>query len=94
MESLQELDVLQAALNEAIDAIREELSTHNLPPLSTSGHTHPLDDSHYTPSPRIFEARKLALGERINVCVCREVSHALPDILQARSYVLYLKAQI
>ncbi|KAJ7903795.1 S-adenosyl-L-methionine-dependent methyltransferase [Mycena olivaceomarginata] len=67
MESLQELDVLQAALNEAIDAIREELSTHNLPPLSTSGHTpHPLDDPHYTPSPRIFEARKLALGEPIS----------------------------
>ncbi|KAJ7920785.1 S-adenosyl-L-methionine-dependent methyltransferase [Mycena leptocephala] len=63
MDSPQELDVLQAALNEAIDAIREELSTHNLPPLSTSGLTpHPLDDPHYTPSPRLFEARKLALG--------------------------------
>jgi hypothetical protein len=68
MDSPQELDVLQAALNEAIDAIREELSTHNLPPLSTSGLTpHPLDDPHYTPSPRLFEARKLALGEWIGI---------------------------
>ncbi|KAJ7211797.1 S-adenosyl-L-methionine-dependent methyltransferase [Mycena haematopus] len=63
MDLPQELDILQAALNEAIDAIREELSTHHLPPLSTSGCTaHPLDDPQYTPSPRMFEARKLALG--------------------------------
>ncbi|KAJ6466294.1 S-adenosyl-L-methionine-dependent methyltransferase, partial [Mycena sanguinolenta] len=62
MDSPQELDLLQAALNQAIDAIRDELSAHNLPPLSTSGHSaHPLDDPQYTPSPRMFEARKLAL---------------------------------
>ncbi|KAF8208509.1 S-adenosyl-L-methionine-dependent methyltransferase [Mycena galopus ATCC 62051] len=63
MDSCEELDVLQATLNEALDAIREELSANKLPPLSTSGHTtHPLDDPHYTPSPKLFEARRLALG--------------------------------
>ncbi|KAJ7719958.1 S-adenosyl-L-methionine-dependent methyltransferase [Mycena metata] len=63
MQSSQELDILQVTLNKAIDAIREELLTHNLPSLTTSAHTpHPLDDPHFIASPRLFEARKQALG--------------------------------
>ncbi|KAJ7510519.1 S-adenosyl-L-methionine-dependent methyltransferase [Mycena galericulata] len=63
MDGPRELDLLQATLNEAIDAIREELLAKGLPPLSTlGGKPHPLDNPQYVASPRLFEARKLALG--------------------------------
>ncbi|KAK7014197.1 putative O-methyltransferase [Favolaschia claudopus] len=60
---MDELDALQASLNCALDALRDELSAQNLPPLSsTATEQHPLDDPAYLSSPRIFEARRLALG--------------------------------
>ncbi|KAK7055354.1 putative O-methyltransferase [Favolaschia claudopus] len=60
---MDELDALQASLNGALDALRDELSAQNLPPLSsTATEQHPLDDPAYLGSPRIFEARRLALG--------------------------------
>ncbi|KAF7373539.1 putative O-methyltransferase [Mycena sanguinolenta] len=60
---MQELDALQAALNKALDTIREELSIQGLPELSsTAEEQHPLDDPTFLSSPRLFEARRLALS--------------------------------
>ncbi|OBZ74915.1 O-demethylpuromycin-O-methyltransferase [Grifola frondosa] len=59
----KELDVLQAHLNEALDTIRLELGVASLPALSSSAlEPHPLDSPSFLPSPRLFEARRLALG--------------------------------
>jgi hypothetical protein len=61
---MHELDSLQRALNKAIDTIRDELSMQGLPNLSsTAQEQHPLDDPAYLGTPRLFEARRLALGK-------------------------------
>ncbi|OBZ67873.1 Demethylsterigmatocystin 6-O-methyltransferase [Grifola frondosa] len=58
-----ELDLLQNHLNASIDAIREELAIAALPPLSSQAvKPHALDDLLFLPSPRLFEARRLAIA--------------------------------
>ncbi|KAK0498922.1 S-adenosyl-L-methionine-dependent methyltransferase [Armillaria luteobubalina] len=60
---MSELDVLQTSLNCALDAFREELAKENLPQLSTfSIESHQLDAPEFLPSPRLYEARRLALA--------------------------------
>ncbi|KAJ6561218.1 S-adenosyl-L-methionine-dependent methyltransferase [Mycena vulgaris] len=60
---MHELDALQSALNRALDTIRDELTIQGLPELSSTAEAqHPLDDPAYLGSPRLFEARRLALG--------------------------------
>ncbi|KAJ7982927.1 S-adenosyl-L-methionine-dependent methyltransferase [Mycena polygramma] len=60
---MHELDALQNAFNNALDAIRDEIANQGLPELSsTAEEQHPLDDPSYLGSPRLFEARRLALG--------------------------------
>ncbi|KAK0194556.1 S-adenosyl-L-methionine-dependent methyltransferase [Armillaria mellea] len=60
---MSELDTLQISLNRALDAFREELTNENLPQLSTfSIEPHPLDAPGFLPSPRLYEARRLALA--------------------------------
>lgn len=59
----EELDSLQRTLNHAIDTFRQELIAANLPPLSLSAtEPHPLDDCSFLAPPRLYEARRLALG--------------------------------
>lgn len=59
-----ELDALQLTLNHAIDTFRRELVAANLPPLSSQAtEPHPLDDCTKLAPPRLYEARRLALGE-------------------------------
>lgn len=61
--ALSELDALQASINQSIDAIRAEISSQGLPELSNYAQKpHPLDDPNYLSSPRLYEARRLALG--------------------------------
>ncbi|KAJ7455810.1 S-adenosyl-L-methionine-dependent methyltransferase [Mycena latifolia] len=68
---MHELDALQSALNKALDAMRDELSRQGLPELSSTAHEqHPLDDVAYLGSPRLFEARRLALGTTSMSLVC------------------------
>lgn len=60
---ISELDALQTSLNGALNAFREELTKAKLPELSTfSLEPHPLDSPEYLPSPRLYEARRLALA--------------------------------
>ncbi|KAK0469010.1 S-adenosyl-L-methionine-dependent methyltransferase [Desarmillaria tabescens] len=60
---MSELDALQSSLNHALDAFREELTKAKLPQLSTfSIEPHPLDAPEFLPSPRLYEARRLALA--------------------------------
>jgi hypothetical protein len=69
---LTELDALQSSLNDSIDAIRTELHTNGLPELSNySQKPHPLDDPNYTSSPRLYEARRLALGTQLHFASSR-----------------------
>ena len=66
---MSELDALQTSLNRALDAFREELTKENLPQLSTfSIEPHPLDAPEFLPSPRLYEARRLALGMKSRYC--------------------------
>ena len=59
----EELDSLQKTLNHAIDTLRYELIAANLPPLSLQAtEPHPLDDCSFPVPPRLYEARRLALG--------------------------------
>ncbi len=61
--NITELDALQRTLNHAIDTFRSELAAAKLPPLSLNAtEPHPLDDCTYLPPPRLYEARRLALG--------------------------------
>lgn len=61
--ALSELDALQASINQSIDAIRAEITNQGLPELSNfSQKPHPLDDPNFLCSPRLYEARRLALG--------------------------------
>ena len=65
---LQELDALQQTMNVALDAIRDELKNGRLPELSNfASERHPLDDPTFVCPPRLYEARKLALGTLIHV---------------------------
>lgn len=58
-----ELASLQASLNTSLDVVQDELHLCGLPPLSSSGTSrHPLDDPAFESSPRLYEARRLALG--------------------------------
>jgi len=58
-----ELDSLQTTLNQAIDAIREELDAGGFPDLSTlSTEAHPFDQPSPLPSARFCNARMDALG--------------------------------
>ncbi|KAG1863570.1 S-adenosyl-L-methionine-dependent methyltransferase [Suillus subalutaceus] len=60
-----ELDRLQSCLNFALDTLRKEMDSSQLPPLSQYNSVeHPLDDpTTYLPSTALFEARRLSLGE-------------------------------
>ena len=59
----EQLDSLQKTLNHAIDTLRYELTAANLPPLSLQAtEPHPLDDCSFPVPPRLYEARRLALG--------------------------------
>lgn len=61
--SLQELDSLQDTLNDALNTIRHEIRKNRLPELSTSATSpHPLDDSTFLCPPKLYKARRLALG--------------------------------
>ena len=61
---LSELDALQANLNRALDTIRVELKEAELPEYSSfSTSRHPLDNPDVLTPPRLYEARRLALGE-------------------------------
>ncbi|KAG2057461.1 S-adenosyl-L-methionine-dependent methyltransferase [Suillus hirtellus] len=59
-----ELDRLQACLNLALDTLRKEIDSSQLPPLSQqSSVAHPLDDpTTYLPSAGVFDARRLSLA--------------------------------
>ncbi|KAG1874378.1 hypothetical protein F4604DRAFT_1955384 [Suillus subluteus] len=70
-----ELDRLQSCLNFALDTLRKEMDSSQLPPLSQySSVEHPLDDpTTYLPSTALFEARRLSLaclGELKNLVQC------------------------
>ncbi|KZT28364.1 S-adenosyl-L-methionine-dependent methyltransferase [Neolentinus lepideus HHB14362 ss-1] len=58
-----ELEGLQVILNDALNAIQAELTIARLPALSNCAQIqHPLDDLNYLPSPRLYEARRLAIA--------------------------------
>ncbi|KAI0260753.1 S-adenosyl-L-methionine-dependent methyltransferase [Gloeopeniophorella convolvens] len=60
---LSELDSLQASINEALNAIRDEIRQNKLPELSNhASERHPLDEPTFVCSPRLYEARRLALA--------------------------------
>ncbi|EMD32289.1 hypothetical protein CERSUDRAFT_77587 [Gelatoporia subvermispora B] len=66
---MSELHQLQTNLNKALDAIREELEVHRLPDLSSfSAEPHPLDSPEFICPPRLYEARRLALGKFYSSC--------------------------
>lgn len=59
-----ELDALQVTLNQTLDVIREEIRSQGLAELSNyAQEPHPLDDPNRICNPRLYEARRLALGE-------------------------------
>ncbi|KAI0028271.1 hypothetical protein K488DRAFT_80771 [Vararia minispora EC-137] len=61
--SVDELDQLQIAFNQALDTIRVEMSRNVLPPFSSdASHRHPTDEPSYMPSPELYKARRIALG--------------------------------
>lgn len=62
MASVSELLCLQRALNGALDSLRDEMKRQSLPELSSKAQRHPMDDPTYLCSPRLYEARRLALG--------------------------------
>lgn len=63
MPNMDELEALQATLNRALDAVRDEMKQAQLPSLSNyDTERHPLDDPLFDCPPRLVEARKLALG--------------------------------
>ncbi|KAG1728779.1 S-adenosyl-L-methionine-dependent methyltransferase [Suillus lakei] len=60
---LSELDVLQHCLNQALDSFRVELVNAGLPPLSNyPAQAHPLDNPDLLTPPRLYDARRLAIG--------------------------------
>ncbi|KAI0049311.1 S-adenosyl-L-methionine-dependent methyltransferase [Auriscalpium vulgare] len=61
--TLSELDSLQATMNQALDALREEIKRNELPDLSNyAQEPHPLDDARFVCPSRLYEARRLALA--------------------------------
>lgn len=61
--SLAELDALQANLNATLDTIRAELKVAELPEYSSfASLRHPLDNPDVLTPPKLYEARRLALG--------------------------------
>lgn len=61
--SLSELDALQGNLNRALDTIRAELKAAELPEYSNFVPIrHPLDNPGVLTPPKLYEARRLALG--------------------------------
>lgn len=60
---VSELDALQANLNQALDTIRAELKAAQLPEYSNFvSSRHPLDIPDVLTPPKLYEARRLALG--------------------------------
>jgi len=69
---LAELDALQANLNVALDTIRAELKVAELPEYSNfASLRHPLDNPDVLTPPKLYEARRLALGKDLcfNTCM-------------------------
>ncbi|KZV68749.1 S-adenosyl-L-methionine-dependent methyltransferase [Peniophora sp. CONT] len=63
MAPVSELDSLQRTLNQALDALHDEMTMQSLPDLSScSAQRHPMDEPSFLCSPRLYEARKLALA--------------------------------
>ncbi|OCH89300.1 S-adenosyl-L-methionine-dependent methyltransferase [Obba rivulosa] len=61
--AVDELDALQNSLNQALNAVRDELDVHRLPKLSNFAlEPHPLDEPTFICPPRLYEARRLALA--------------------------------
>ncbi|CAL1708743.1 unnamed protein product [Somion occarium] len=71
MSSISQIESLQASLNAALDALRDEMKRLSLPELSsTNPHRHSMDEPGFVCSPRLYEARRLAiaaLGEIKNI---------------------------
>jgi hypothetical protein len=64
MSKISELDILRQTLNEALDHLRDEMVKLDLPELSkTSTERHPMDIPDFLPTPRLFEARRVVLGQ-------------------------------
>lgn len=60
---LTELQALQATLNCALNVVNEEIQECRFPPLRNLDlQPHPLDDSNLITSPRLYEARRLAIA--------------------------------
>lgn len=63
MSSISQIESLQASLNAALDALRDEMKRLSLPELSsTNPHRHSMDEPGFVCSPRLYEARRLAIG--------------------------------
>ncbi|KIJ52204.1 hypothetical protein M422DRAFT_43560 [Sphaerobolus stellatus SS14] len=63
-----ELNILQQNLNDAIDAIRDEITRNNLPSFSNySLEPHPMDNTSIALPPCLYEARRLLLGNPYSI---------------------------
>ncbi|KAI0067078.1 S-adenosyl-L-methionine-dependent methyltransferase [Artomyces pyxidatus] len=61
--TLPELESLQATMNHALDAVRDEIKRNKLPELSNyATEPHPLDNPAFVCPSRLYEARRLALA--------------------------------
>lgn len=73
---LDELDYLQSTIVDALDTIRLEIKANNLPHLSHLATTpHPLDSDSFVCPPRLYEARRLALGA-YHLCVLSKMRYS------------------
>ena len=62
-DTLTELDSLQSTINLALNAVRDELKSNGLPELmNISSERHPMDEETFICPPRLYDARRLALG--------------------------------
>ncbi|KAH8924843.1 S-adenosyl-L-methionine-dependent methyltransferase [Atractiella rhizophila] len=59
---MDQLAELRRIFNDSLDVIQSELKESNLPPFSLDPTPHPLDDPANLPSPRLYEARRVAMG--------------------------------
>ncbi len=85
-DKLQELDALQRTLNHSIDTFRCELVAAGLPPLSLQAtEPHPLDDANYLPPPKLYEARRLAIGMHLTPASLDPIS----DLVTRSEHCLY-----
>ncbi|TFK53092.1 S-adenosyl-L-methionine-dependent methyltransferase [Heliocybe sulcata] len=63
MSTTSEISCLLETLTSSIDAFRAELTNQQLPePSLCTSKPHPIDDPSYVPSPRMYEARRLAVS--------------------------------